>query len=104
MVYRRLSLYRKERAMVNRRVGSHSVVAMALCALLSLLAFLGFLFLAASSGGLLAFLGLVAALACPAIWLSVLLADNRESVVAQWVKRVRTRLQSSARPDTDRQA
>jgi hypothetical protein len=75
--------------MVNRRVGFRSVVAMALYAVLSLLAFLVFLFLTASNGGVLAFLGLVAALACPAVWLIVLLSDNGGSVLAQWVKRVR---------------
>ena len=69
--------------MVNRRAGFRSVVAMVLCALLSLLSFLGFLFLTASNGGVLAFLGLVAALTCPAVWLTVLLADSRGSVLAQ---------------------
>ena len=90
--------------MVNRTIGFRSVVVMALCALLSLLAFLGFLFLTASSTGMLALVGLVAALACPAIWLTFLLVDNRESVLMQWVKRVRARLQGSARRDTRRQA
>ena len=77
--------------MVNRRVGFRSVVAMARCALL---AFLGFLFLTASSGGVLASLGLVAALTCSAAWLTVLLADNRGSALAQWVKRAGARLGS----------
>ena len=103
-MYRRLSLCRKERAMVNRRVDFHSIVAMALCALLALLAVLGFLFLMASSGGGLAFLGLVAALACPTIWLTVLLSNNRESVLAHWAKRAGARLLGSTHRDTERQA
>ena len=89
--------------MVNRRVGFRSIVAMALCALLSLLAFLGFLFLTAPNGGVWAFLGLVAALTCPAVWLTVLFSDNRGSVLAQRVKRAGARLQSSARRNAKRQ-
>jgi hypothetical protein len=89
--------------MVNRRVGFYSVVAMALCALLSLLTFLVSLILMASSGGALAFVGLVAALACPAVWLTVLFSNDGGGVLAHWVKRAGARLQSSARRDTERQ-
>jgi hypothetical protein len=49
---------------------------MALCALPSLLLFLGFLILVTTGGGL-AFAGLAAALACPVIWLTVLLSNDR---------------------------
>jgi hypothetical protein len=88
--------------MVNSRVGSHSIVAVALCALLSLLAFLGTLILAASNGGVLACLGLAAALACPAIWLTLLLSDYRGNMVAGWAEHVRVSLQSPARRDLER--
>jgi hypothetical protein len=87
--------------MLNRRVGFHSVVAVTLCALLS---FLSLLTLIASNDGPLAFLGLVAILVCPAKWLTILLSNDRESILAQWVKRARARPQSSTPRDTERQA
>jgi hypothetical protein len=62
--------------MEKRRMGLRSLVALALCALLALLAVLGFMILVVSSRGAWVFLGLAAALACPAVWLAVLLLDN----------------------------
>jgi hypothetical protein len=77
---------------------------MTLCALLSLLTFLVFLIPMASGGGALAFLGLVATLACPAIWLTILFSNDRESALAQWVERAWARLPRSSHWDTRRQA
>jgi hypothetical protein len=86
--------------MVKHRMGFRSVVALALCAFLSLLAFLGFLILIASSRGALAFLGLAAALACPAVWLAVLLSDSGGRIPTQRVRRAAVRLGNPARSQT----
>jgi hypothetical protein len=69
--------------MEKHRIGFRSLVAMALCASLALLAVLGFLVLMASSRGAWVSLGFAAVLACPVVWLAVLLSDDRGSAIAQ---------------------
>ncbi len=86
--------------MVKRRIGFRSIVAMALCAFLALAAFLGFLILVGSSQGALAFLGLTAALACPAVWLVVLLSDSGGRISAQQVRRANVRLRDPTRSES----
>ncbi len=89
--------------MVKHRIGFRSVVAMALCALLSLLAFLGFLVLMASSRGALAIFGLAAALACPAVWLAVLLSDGGGRTLVRRARRAAVRPWYLARSETQQQ-
>ena len=62
--------------MVNHKVDLRKTVSMALCALLSLVAFLAFLILMAYSDRWLVVLGLAASLVCPAVWLTVLLSND----------------------------
>ena len=88
--------------MVGKRAGFHNMVTMALCAVVSLLAFVGFLILMAFHASALAYLGLVAALACPAIWLTVLLSDHKGSALAGWVKLVQVQLYRSTRRGGER--
>ena len=87
--------------MEKTKVGIRSLVAMALCALLALLAFLSFLVLMASSRGVWVFLGLAAVLACPAIWLGILLWDNKSWTLDPWVGHAVARRQNPAHPKVD---
>lgn len=74
--------------MVNRKVDLRETVGMALCALLSLVTFLAFLFLLASSDHLSAVLALAVSLVCPAVWLAFLLwSSGGGGGLVRWVKR-----------------
>jgi len=74
--------------MLNHKFDLRSIVGMALCALLSLVAFLTFLILMAYNDRFMAILGLTASLVCPAVWLTILLLDDGDGGggLAQWVK------------------
>ena len=87
--------------MVNHKVDLRNILGMALCALLSLVAFLAFLILMAYSDRLMAILGLAASLVCPAVWLTVLLSNDGDSGggLVQWVKRKAVLLRPASRRD-----
>ena len=85
----------KGRAMMSHKVDLREMVGMALCALLSLMAFLTFLFLLAFSDSLPAVLALVISLACPVVWLAYLLwSSGGSGGLMQWMKRRSVRLWS----------
>lgn len=87
--------------MVNHKVDLRKTVGIALCALLALVAFLAFLILAAYSDRLLAVVGLAASLVCPAVWLMVLLSNDRDGGggLVQWVKHRAVLLRPAPRRD-----
>jgi hypothetical protein len=86
--------------MLNRKVDLRETVGMVLCALLSLVAFLAFLFLLASSDQLPAVLALAVSLACPVVWLAFLLWNNGSGGgLAQWVKHRAALLRPAPRRD-----
>ena len=70
--------------MANHKANLHEIVGMVLCALLSLLAFV---ILVIYNDRLPAILGLIISLACPVVWLTVLLWNDRDGgSLAQRVK------------------
>lgn len=87
--------------MVNHKVDLRNTVGMALCALLSLVAFLAFLTLVAYSDRLMAVVGLAASLVCPAVWLMVLLSNDGDGGggLVQWVKHRAALLRPAPRRD-----
>lgn len=74
--------------MLSHKFDLRSIVGMALCALLSLVAFLTFLILMAYSNRFMAILGLTASLVCPTVWLMVLLSNDGGGGggLVQWLK------------------
>jgi hypothetical protein len=83
---------------MNHKVDLRNTLGMALCALLSLVAFLA---LMAYSDRLMAVVGLAASLVCPAVWLTVLLSNDGDSGggLVQWVKRKAVLLRPTSRRD-----
>ncbi|MFB0536612.1 MAG: hypothetical protein ACETWR_16710 [Anaerolineae bacterium] len=87
--------------MMNHKVDLRNTLGMALCALLSLVAFLTFLTLVAFSDRLMAVVGLAASLVCPAVWLTVLLSNDGDGGggLVQWVKHKVALLRPAPRRD-----
>lgn len=87
--------------MMNHKIDLRNTLGMALCALLSLVAFLAFLTLVAYSDRLMAVVGLTASLVCPAVWLTVLLSNDGDGGggLVQWVKRKAGLLRPAPRRD-----
>jgi hypothetical protein len=84
--------------MMNHKVDLRNTLGMALCALLSLVAFLA---LMAYSDRLMAVVGLAAGLVCPAVWLTVLLSNDGDGGgLVQWVKRRAALLWPAPRRDS----
>jgi len=84
--------------MMNHKIDLRNTLGMALCALLSLVAFLA---LMAYSDRLMAVVGLAASLVCPAVWLTVLLSNDGDGGggLVQWVKRKAVLLRPASRRD-----
>ena len=83
--------------MMNHKIDLRNTLGMALCALLSLVAFLA---LMAYSDRLMAVVGLAASLVCPAVWLTVLLSNDGDAGgLVQWVKRKAVLLRPASRRD-----